>query len=128
MRIRFSRRHQPAFTLVELLIVVVIIGLLAVIAISNYALARDSFRLNSIYSNLRRLDTAKTMWALEQGRRVGEDVADVSVLSDYLRGGRIRDVVNETYIPNPVGEAPEAALPEDVSLGPYAAGALIPAP
>ena len=116
------------FTLTELMIVVTIIGLLAAIAIPKFVKARENTRLNVIYHNLREIDSAKQQWALGQKKVQGAAVNNVSDLSDYLRSGRINDVIRENYIPNPVGTPPEAALPSGVGLGPYAPGALIPAP
>jgi len=116
------------FTLTELMIVVAIIGLLATIAMPAFVKARDNSRLNVIYHNLREIDSAKEVWAMEQKKAEGTAVNDVSDISDYLRSGRIEDVIRENYIPNPVGTPPEASLPSGVGLGPYAPGAFIPAP
>lgn len=116
------------FTLTELMIVVAIIGLLAAMAIPKFVKARENSRLNVIYHNLREIDSAKDQWALEQKKVQGAAVNDVSDLSDYLRSGKINDVIRENYIPNPVGTPPEAVLPSGVGLGSYAPGALIPAP
>ena len=125
---RRSGFRRRAFTLIEVLTVVVIIGLLATIAVSNFVIARDNARLNAIRRNLRTLETAKEEWAMEKNKPQGTDIADVGLLAEYLHGGRIVDVVNETYLPNPVGKSPEAELPGNVGLGPYAPGSLIPAP
>ncbi len=110
------------------MVVVAIVGLLATIAVANVMIARDSSRLQIIRHNLTKIEGAKNMWALENNRPTGAAVNDMTVLSDYFRAGYVRQVVQETYIPNPVGMSPEAALPPNVALGPYAAGASIPAP
>ena len=116
------------FTLTELMIVVTVIGLLATIAMPAFVKARDNSRLGVIYRNLREIDSAKDQWATEQKKAQGAVVNDISDLSDYFRAGRVTDVIRESYIPNPVGTPPEAALPSGVGLGPYAPGAFIPAP
>ncbi len=132
----FIRKSRPdtrivrwtGFTLTELMIVVAIIGLLAAIAMPAFVKARDNSRLGIIYRNLREVDSAKDQWAMDKNKSTGAAVSDITDLSAYFRRGKISDVIHENYIPNPVGTAPEAALPSGVGLGPYSPGALIPAP
>jgi prepilin-type N-terminal cleavage/methylation domain-containing protein len=128
MKTRLSLRTHSGFTLVELMIVVGIIALLATIAVPNYARARDSSRLNMIYSNLRALDAAKDQWALENNVATGTPVDDLAALNRYFRGGELRDVMHETYVSNPIGTRSEADLPAGVGLGPFGAGASIQLP
>jgi prepilin-type N-terminal cleavage/methylation domain-containing protein len=63
MKLVVSRKS--GFTLVEIMIVVAIIGLLAAIAIPNFARARTTSQQNACINNLRQLDGAKQTWALE---------------------------------------------------------------
>jgi hypothetical protein len=84
--------------------------------------------LKIIQTNLRQIDQAKDQWALEQKQREGATIDNVSILHEYFRGGQIHGVIQETYFPNAVGTPATAALPAGVKLGPYAAGAIIPAP
>ena len=109
------------------MIVVAIIGLLTSLAVPNLAKARDTSRLNMIYSNLRALDAAKDQWALDNNQASGVPITDISVLSNYFRWGSIQDVLHETYVPNAVGIPSQANLPPGVALGPYGPGAVIPA-
>jgi hypothetical protein len=55
-------------------------------------------------------------------------VANTAVLTAYFRFGSIHDVMNETYVPNPIGTYAEADLPANVGVGQYAPGVAIPAP
>ena len=115
-----------AFTLVEIMIVVAIIGLLAAIAIPNFVRAREQAQLNSILNNLRIIEGAKDQWALENKRGTG-DTADWSAgaagIADYLKGGTVKNVVGESYAINAVGSNAVAVIP--VKLGTYAKGATV---
>ena len=116
---QINTNKTAGFTLVEIMIVVAIIGLLAAIAIPNFVKARENAQLNSIFNNLRILEGAKDQWALETKQGTGTAVATVSVVSDYLKGGSIRNVVGETYQPIAVGTNSTATLPVGVKLGTY---------
>src|SRR2546426_9296748 len=116
VRIRINR--NGGFTLIEILVVVAIIGLLAAIAIPSFLKSRDTSQLNAIFNNLRLIEAAKDQWALENKKGTG-DTTNLSSISDYLKGGTIKPVVNETYTANPVGSPAVAKSP--VQLGTYAA-------
>jgi prepilin-type N-terminal cleavage/methylation domain-containing protein len=120
-------KGSSGFTLTEVMIVVVVVGLLASLAVPNLGGARDSARLNMIYSNLRVLEQAKEQWAMENNKPPGATVDNLAVLNGYFRNGAIRDVVRETYVANPVGTPAAANLPGDTGLGPFSPGSSIPA-
>lgn len=128
MKIHRGSRGATGFTFIELIIVVTIIGLLVAIAVPSYVRIRDNSRLSVIYSNLRTIEHAKSEWALETRKTTGATVASITILNSYFRSTPLHDVLNETYLPNPVGTPAEAALPAGVAIGPYAPGSKIPAP
>jgi type IV pilus assembly protein PilA len=55
------------FTLVEIMIVAVIIGLLAALAIPAFNIAREAARQKAITNNLRQIAAAAQQYILEQG-------------------------------------------------------------
>lgn len=62
------------FTLVEVMIVVVIIGLLAAIAIPNLIKARVTSQRKACSANLKQIHAAINTWALETQRATGDSV------------------------------------------------------
>jgi len=84
MKIKHSLKE--AFTLVEIMIVVAIIGILATLAIPNFIKSRETARKNACINNLRLIDTAIQQWALENNKNNGDTVA-VDSLTTYLNRG-----------------------------------------
>jgi len=57
-------RNQKGFTLVELMVVVVIIGILAAIAVPVYSSVTKRAEKNACHANLRTIDGMATQWNL----------------------------------------------------------------
>jgi prepilin-type N-terminal cleavage/methylation domain-containing protein len=126
MKISGSVRSGRGFTFIEIIIVITIIGLLVAIAIPCSIRARDNARLSGIRQNLRQIESAKTQWAIENKKTTGDPVGSIAVLSNYFNhNSGVRDVMRETYVPNPIGTPAEADLPRGALLGTN--GPVIPA-
>jgi prepilin-type N-terminal cleavage/methylation domain-containing protein len=78
--------HRAAFTLVEIMIVVAIVGLLAAIAISSFMYVRTTSQANACINNMHQYDGAVTEWALEHGKKSGDPGPNLSDdLTPYIR-------------------------------------------
>jgi len=90
---QIKKNLNSAFTLVEIMIVVAIIGLLAAIAIPNFVRARTTAQTNACINNLRQIDGAKQQWALET-RQATNAVPVVTDIDPYLgRAGNASSVL-----------------------------------
>src|SRR5277367_2949717 len=78
------RNNQAAFTLVEIMIVVAIIGLLAALAIPGFVKARKQSQGRRILNDCRQMDSAINQWALETGQQDGNTI-DTVAAQTYLK-------------------------------------------
>lgn len=60
------KNSKTGFTLVEIMIVVLIIGILLAIAIPNFVAARESSRAKACIGNLKQIDSATQQWCMDQ--------------------------------------------------------------
>lgn len=79
-------QKQYAFTLIEIMIVVLIIGILLGIAVPNFARARESARAKSCIANLKLIDSAKEQYALDHGTHSGVTVQLTWLIGTYIKG------------------------------------------
>jgi|SRR5579871_1463066 len=102
-----QQRRQAAFTLVEIMIVVAIIGLLAALALPGFVKARKQSQGRRIMNDCRQMDAAIDQWALETGQTDGSPIITASAQSylktawntvDLLGNGYVLTVVGSTQI------------------------------
>jgi len=97
------RNNKAAFTLVEIMIVVAIIGLLAALAIPGFVKARKQSQGRRIINDARQMDAAVDQWALENGKKDG-DTVDTTGAATYLKTAwNVNDLLGNAYAVGNVG-------------------------
>ncbi|MBF0252271.1 MAG: prepilin-type N-terminal cleavage/methylation domain-containing protein [Candidatus Omnitrophica bacterium] len=95
---------KGGFTLVEIMIVVAIIGLLAAVAIPNFMKARTTAQMNACKANLKQIDGAKTLRALDG---LADPAAVSDLVSDYIkREPHCPTAPNDAYVVGDYTAAP----------------------
>ena len=112
---RIQQSHRTAFTLVEIMIVVAIIGLLAAIAVPSFVRAREKAQQTICITNLKAIDGVKGTWALETKRSSTDTPADADLFGATLF---MRDKpgcpANGTYSLNQVDTKPTCSVPTHI--------------
>jgi len=103
MNIHKYKSYRRGFTLVEIMIVVAIIALLASIAVPNFLRARKRSQASRILEDLRQLDGATDMYAIENNKTTGMNPT-FSDLKAYLKTGSVlystgADIFGDSYGP-----------------------------
>ncbi len=99
-----SRRH--AMTLLEMMVVVLLIGMLAVLAIPNVLQSRETTRMNICLNNLRQLESAKEQLTIEKGLTIGAQLT-LDDVADYLQRSHLPQCqAGGSYEVGDVGEPP----------------------
>jgi general secretion pathway protein G len=89
--------NQGGFTLIELMIVVLLIGLLSAMAVPNFIRSRTTTQTNVCINNLRAIDYAIQQWALESRQATGAPV-QFSDLSSYLKRSVVCPTGGSTFV------------------------------
>jgi prepilin-type N-terminal cleavage/methylation domain-containing protein len=80
---RFKR--NKGFTLVEIMIVVLIIGILLAIAVPNFIKARENSRTRTCIANLRQFEAAKEQWAMENKKGSADVPLGTDLSPNYMK-------------------------------------------
>ena len=118
---KLKKLHRAAFTLVEIMIVVAIIGMLAAIAIPNFVKARNTAQANACISNMHQIDSAIQQWALEKGKKDLDPVVEAEI-QEYIKGNVMPTCPagKATYTVGPnVNSTPSVQCPNAASKPPH---------
>lgn len=103
-----------AFTLVEIMVVVAIIGLLAAMAIPSFIKARNTAQQNACINNLRIIDSAKDQATLTQKWLPGmvtDNTSNMPVINSYIKGSTTPECpAGGAYTYNPIGTNPVCSI------------------
>ena len=115
--------RSAAFTLVEIMIVVAIIGLLAAIAIPNLVRARSTSQANACINNMHQIDGAVTEWALEKGKKTGDPAPSLTAdLTPYLKLNSSSSIpscpAGGSYIMGTIGAIPQITCSLSTTVDP----------
>ncbi len=82
----FRPKNKAGFTLVEIMIVVLIIGILLAIAIPNFVAARESSRAKACIGNLKQIDSATQQFCMDKKLDATKYLATPPVIATDLVG------------------------------------------
>ena len=80
-----NRNRKSGFTLVEIMIVVLIIGILLAIAVPNFVQARETSRAKSCVANLKQLESGAQQYAMDAKLAGTATVAMTNLVPTYIR-------------------------------------------
>ena len=105
------KKNCRGFTLVEIMITVMIIGLLAAIVVPNFLKSKQNTRKTICINNLRIIAAAKEQAVAEHGYEEGETLTETDI-TPYIKGNQIPVCPSRggTYSINAVGEDPTCSL------------------
>ncbi|HTS19412.1 MAG TPA: prepilin-type N-terminal cleavage/methylation domain-containing protein [Verrucomicrobiae bacterium] len=101
--IRNIRNDRSAFTLVEIMIVVAIIGLLAALAVPGFVKARKQSQGRRILNDCRQMDAAIDQWALETGQTDGATVNSTGAATYLKTQWKTTDLLGNSFAVSGVG-------------------------
>lgn len=104
-----KKLRNKGFTLVEIMIVVAIIGLLAAIAIPNFMKARETAQKNACIANLKQIEGAMEIWAIDTNANTGDAVTLATLVPDYIARTPACPA-DGTYTVTAVGTAPTCSI------------------
>ncbi len=109
----WAQMRRAAFTLIEIMIVVGIIGLLMAVAIPNITKARKGAQRTACMANLKAIEGAKGYWALEMKKGDADVPTDADIFgTDRAIAQKPNCPSGGTYDLKAVSEKPTCTVPD----------------
>lgn len=80
-----THKKKRGFTLVEIMIVVLIIGILLAIAVPNFVKSRETSRTRTCVANLKQIDSAKEQHGMQARLATGDTITWSDLTPDYVK-------------------------------------------
>lgn len=96
---------RKGFTLVEIMIVVLIIGILLAIAVPNFITARQNSRAQTIIATLKQVEAGKDQCAMDQKLTTGDTCGSTN-MTNYIKTYPPVFPVTGTFAENAIGTNP----------------------
>lgn len=104
------KKFNSGFSLVEIMVVVVVIGIILAIALPNYFTSTVASKRASCIANLTKIDVAIDQWALENGIAPGTLISgsdEDDIYDNHIKGARPKCPSGGTYVFHEVGSRPQ---------------------
>ena len=126
--LRSLNTKHSGFTLVEIMIVVAIIALLAAIAVPNFLRSRKRSQATQILEDLRIIDNAIDLYAIENNKTNGNSIAWTDIQAYIKTGTRLytsggNDILGNAFTIPTVENSPKVATNTFNALSDVAPGA-----
>lgn len=109
-QLRKQPRFRSGFTLVEIMIVILIIGILLSIAMPQFYRAREGAHARACQHNMKQILGAKERWAMDHNRN-GDDKPEIAdLMPDYLRKPETKCPAGGSYNIGSLDEIPTCSL------------------
>ncbi|HIG27402.1 MAG TPA: prepilin-type N-terminal cleavage/methylation domain-containing protein [Verrucomicrobiales bacterium] len=104
-----NRKSKSGFTLVEIMLVVLIIGLLAALAIPSFMKARKKAQRVTCIENLRVIAGINDQWAIESNANSGTASPTWAQAGSYFKSVPVCPT-GGNYTPNAIGVDPDCSV------------------
>jgi prepilin-type N-terminal cleavage/methylation domain-containing protein len=114
MKVVNSKISQRAFTLVEIMVIVAILGILVALSISGFLRSRQRAQSRMIINSARVIDHAIDQWAITHGQSNGAVINCASV-SIFIKDGKLKSKV--AALGNRGGNIKEVLTVNTITIG-----------